>query len=293
MKRQFTDWQPKRQAVRDRLDQASAIIDHWSGLGYRLTLRQLYYQLVSRGAINNTVKEYKNLSVTMTNARMAGLIDWDHIEDRSRTALMPPHWSGASHILRDAAHAFRVDRWAGQRRHVEIWCEKDALTSVLEPVAHDYHVLLLPVRGYSSTTMAYEASLRFQASLPKEPLVLYLGDHDPSGVDMTRDLEARLSEMAGDDRVELRRLALNYDQVLRDSLPPNPTKSSDSRTATYTETYGTDCWELDALEPPALVSVVRDAIEDELDREMFEAQTAQEESVKTLLRTFANAVGIP
>ena len=99
MKRRFIDWQPRRQAVRDRLEQASAVIGHWSALGYRLTLRQLYYQLVSRGAIGNTVKEYKNLSVTMTNARMAGLIDWDHIEDRSRNALVPSHWSGASHIL--------------------------------------------------------------------------------------------------------------------------------------------------------------------------------------------------
>ena len=293
MKRQFTDWEPKRRAVRERLGQASAIIDHWSGLGYRLTLRQLYYQLVSRGAIDNTVKDYKNLSVTMTNARMAGLIDWDHIEDRSRNALMPPHWVGVSHILRDAAHSFRVDRWAGQRRHVEVWCEKDALSSVLEPVAFDYHVLLLPVRGYSSTTIAYEASLRFHAAFPKDPLVLYLGDHDPSGVDMTRDLEGRLSEFVGAGGVELRRLALNHDQVLDNALPPNPTKSSDSRTAAYTEVYGTDCWELDALDPPTLVSVVRDAIEEELDRELYEAQVAQEERVRVLLRSFANAVATP
>ena len=248
---------------------------------------------MSRGAIDNTVKEYKNLSVTMTNARMAGLIDWDHIEDRSRNALMPSHWSGVSHILRDGAHSFRVDRWAGQRRHVEIWCEKDALTSVLEPLAHEYHVLLLPVRGYSSTTIAYEAALRFQAVFPKEPLVFYLGDHDPSGVDMSRDLEARLSEMASGSHVELRRLALNYGQVLDNNLPPNPTKSADSRTAGYAEAYGADCWELDALDPPALVSVVRDAIEAELDRDMYEARVAQEESVKVTLRTFANAVETP
>lgn len=293
MKRRFIDWQPRRQAVRDRLEEASAVIDHWSALGYRLTLRQLYYQLVSRGAIDNTVKEYKNLSVTMTNARMAGLIDWDHIEDRSRNALMPPHWAGTSHILRDSANSFRVDRWVGQRRHVEVWCEKDALTSVLEPVAHEYHVLLLPVRGYSSTTIAYEASLRFEASWPKEPVVFYLGDHDPSGVDMTRDLETRLSEMTGEGHVELRRLALNFGQVLDNNLPPNPTKSSDSRTAGYTETYGAECWELDALDPPALVSVVRDAIEAELDREMYEARVAKEERVKVTLRTFANALGTP
>ena len=293
MKQQFIEWTPKRQSVRERLAEASAVIEHWAALGYRLTLRQLYYQLVSRGAIGNTIKEYKNLSVTMTNARMAGLIDWEHIEDRSRNALMPPHWAGTSHILRDSARSFRVDRWAGQRRHVEVWCEKDALTSVLEPVARDCHVLLLPVRGYSSTTIAYEASLRFQAALPKEPLVLYLGDHDPSGVDMTRDLETRLSEMAGDGAVELRRLALNHGQVLDNDLPPNPTKSSDSRTAAYTETYGTDCWELDALDPPTLVSVVRDAIEAELDREMYEDRMAQEENVKTQLKAFANAVGQP
>ena len=293
MKQQFIEWTPKRPVVRERLAQASAVVDHWSGLGYRLTLRQLYYQLVSRGAIGNTVREYKNLSVTMTNARMAGLIDWDHIEDRSRNALMPPHWVGTSHILRDAAHSFRVDRWAGQRRHVEVWCEKDALTSVLEPVAREYHVLLLPVRGYSSTTIAYEASLRFEAVSPKDPLVLYLGDHDPSGVDMTRDLEGRLSEFVGAGVVELRRLALNHDQVLDNALPPNPTKSSDSRTAAYTKAYGTDCWELDALDPPTLVSVVRDAIEGELEREMYEDRMMKEESVKIQLTAFANAVGTP
>ena len=293
MKQQFIEWAPRKQAVRERLAESSAVIEHWAALGYRLTLRQLYYQLVSRGAIANTVKEYKNLSVTMTNARMAGLIDWDHIEDRSRNALMPPHWAGTSHVLRDAAHSFRVDRWAGQRRQVEVWCEKDALTSVLEPVAREYHVLLLPVRGYSSTTIAYEASLRFQAALPKEPLVFYLGDHDPSGVDMTRDLEARLSEMTAEGHVELRRLALNFGQVLGNALPPNPAKSSDSRTAAYTEAYGSDCWELDALDPRALVSVVRDAIEAELDREMYEDRMMKEESVKTQLTAFANAVGQP
>ena len=147
------------------------------------------------------------------------------------------------------------------------------------------------MRGYSSTTIAYEASLRFQTALPKEPLVLYLGDHDPSGVDMSRDLEARLSEMAGDGAVELRRLALNFGQVLDNALPPNPAKSSDSRTAAYTEAYGTDCWELDALDPPTLVSVVRDAIETELDRGMYEHRMMKEESVKTQLKAFANAVG--
>ena len=242
-------------------------------LGYRLTLRQLYYQLVSRGAIANTVREYKNLSVTMTNARMAGLIDWDHIEDRSRNALMPPA------LGRDVPYPAGLPpipsvSTAGPVSGATLRCgaRKTPLTSVLEPVARDYHVLLLPVRGYSSTTIAYEASLRFEAALPKDPLVLYLGDHDPSGVDMTRDLEGRLSEFVGAGGVELRRLALNHGQVLDHALPPNPTKSSDSRTAAYTEAYGTDCWELDALDPPTLVSVVRDAIEAELDREMYEDQ---------------------
>ena len=83
-----------------------------------------------------------------------------------------------------------------------------------------------------------------------------------------------------------------YDQVLDNATcHPNPTKSSDSRTAAYTEAYGADCWELDALDPPALVSVVREAIESELDHEMYEARVAKEERVKVTLRTFANAVG--
>ena len=295
MKEQFVEWEPRTAAVRRRLDQASLIVEEYSALGYRLTLRQLYYQMVSRGHIRNTIKEYKNLSVTLTNARRGGHIDWDALEDRSRQVLAPSQWTGAAHVLRDAAAQFRLDRWAGQARHVEIWCEKDALSSVLQPAAFDYHVRLLPVRGYSSATVAYEAAQRFRAAdaIGKSPVVIYLGDHDPSGLDMSDELERRLQELSAGVPVRMERVALNFRQVEAQRLPPNPTKTTDSRTPSYVELYGEECWELDALDPALLDGMVRTSIEEELDMDLYRDVVDLEEAVRAQLMAYATFVEGP
>lgn len=90
------------------------------------------------------------------------------------------------------------------------------------------------------------------------PIVFHLGDHDSSGIDMTRDLLDRFTVFMGDIPVE--RLALNMDQVERFQPPPNPAKESDSRFAGYVELYGYESWELDALDPATIAGIIENAL---------------------------------
>ena len=227
----FIEWRPRSRTNRGLLVRAIEVIDEYAAQGYRLTLRQLYYQLVARDIIPNQYLWYKRLGEVVSNGRLAGFVDWDAIVDRGRTPVKPQDWSDPAELLEAAARGFRVNRWLGQGHHVEVWCEKDALSSVIEPVCARYHVHFLANRGYSSSTAMYDSSKRFQEALDQgqQPVVIYLGDHDPSGLDMSRDVWDRLDLMTYQAGVEVVRLALNIDQVDFFQPPPNPTKLKDSR----------------------------------------------------------------
>ena len=289
MKEAFTEWTPRTEVTRTLLDAAIQVVDEYTAQGYQLTLRQLYYQLVARDIIPNAQSWYNRLGDVVTRGRLAGYIDWSAIVDRGRVPVMPPDWSGPDAILRSAVNSYRLDRWEGQPNHVEVWCEKDALSSVLEPICDRYHVMMLANRGYSSSTALYDAAQRFRyaAHEGRYVVVIYLGDHDPSGIDMTRDIRDRLDILSYWQDIEVRRLALNIDQVLQYDPPPNPTKFSDSRAAAYVDEYGPESWELDALEPQVLDTLVSDAIEDLLDRELYDQRIEQETADKAAIRRAA------
>ena len=232
------------------IGQANRIIAEYQALGFVLTLRQLYYQFVSRAAIANTLAEYKRLGTIIRSGRRAGLIDWDAIEDRTRNVRRLPSWSNPSEIIEAVSRQYREDLWAGQYFRPEVWIEKDALLGVIENVCEEFRVPYFACRGNNSESEQYKAGKRF-ADYRDEgltPLVLHLGDHDPNGLDMTRDNRDRLALFARGD-VEVRRIALNLDQVELYRPPPNPAKETDSRYAAYARQFGTECWELDALEP--------------------------------------------
>ena len=292
MKEAFTDWKPKTETTRTLLIRAVGVVSEYAAQGYQLTLRQLYYQLVARDVIPNSQQWYKRLGGVVSNGRMAGFIDWSAIVDRGRVPIKPPDWSGPDAILRSAELTYRLDRWEGQQNHVEVWCEKDALSSVLEPICSRYHVRMLANRGYSSATALYDAAQRFQDadSDGKRVVVIYLGDHDPSGMDMTRDIRDRFDVLSWFQDIEVRRLALNMDQVERYGPPPNPTKFSDSRAMSYVSEYGPESWELDALEPQVLDQLVSGTIDDLLDRELFDERVRQEEADKVAIRLAAEAM---
>lgn len=240
------------------IGKANEIIAAYTAQGYMLTLRQLYYQFVSRDLIANKTTEYKRLGSIINDARLAGLIDWNAIEDRTRNLASLSHWGSPSDIITSASESFRVDKWEGQPNRVEVWIEKEALAGVFERVCQEFDVPFLCCRGYTSQSEMWVGAQRLlrHAKGGQKPLILHFGDHDPSGIDMTRDIQDRLFMFGC--RLELQRLALNMDQVREYDPPPNPAKETDSRFAGYIREYGDESWELDALEPQVLAQLVRD-----------------------------------
>lgn len=262
------------------IDKANAIITEYQAQGFDLTLRQLYYQFVARGFIANKQTEYKRLGSVINDARLAGLIDWNAIEDRTRNLRAVSHWDTPADIIASAAASFRVDKWAKQDVRPEVWIEKDALTGVIEGVCRELDVPYFSCRGYTSQSEMWSAAMRFRAYAiaGQDSHIFHFGDHDPSGMDMSRDIEdcIRLFLGSRSGQFEFTRLALLNDQIEQYDPPPNPAKLTDSRAEGYIREYGDESWELDALEPSVIADLIRDAIEPLKDPEVW-AQTVEEE----------------
>lgn len=274
------------------IDIANSIIEEYQEQGFSLTLRQLYYQFVARDFLPNNQKSYNNLGSLISDARLAGQIDWEAIEDRTRYVRSNPHWDNAAEMIKSCELQFAFDKWKDQDYAPEVWIEKEALIGVIEDVCRNLDVPFFACRGYSSQSEQWRAGKRF--GLAKEegrtPIVLHLGDHDPSGIDMTRDNQERLSLLAGCD-VEVKRLALNMDQIEKYNPPPNPTKLTDSRSRNYINNYGANSWELDALEP----KVIADLIEKEIlllrNDILWNKTIRRENKVKAQFKKFRQGLG--
>lgn len=241
------------------LGQALAKIEDYEAQGITMTLRQLYYQLVAGGAIPNNLKAYKHLAALITDARYAGLVDWDSIEDNLRKPRIPNTFKDIPDILNATISSYKLDWWKEMKTYVELYTEKDALSSILGPLAAKHRIPFQVNRGYASASSMYEASKRFLAQEPKKLVILYLGDHDPSGLDMVRDIKERLAEFHIDAEIE--HVGLTREQIKRYHLPPNPAKVTDSRAADYIEEYGNESWEVDALPPDVMIEIVEGAIQ--------------------------------
>jgi hypothetical protein len=244
----------------NRIQLCNSIIREYQEQGLRLTLRQLYYQLVSKNVVPNTEKSYKALGNLVSDGRLAGLIDWDAIEDRNREPVRWAEYENVQQLVEETQYRYRLPRWEGQDNYVELWVEKAALAGVLRPLASKYHVTLMVNRGYSSQSAMYESAQRFKEYRDRDPILFYLGDHDPSGEDMVRDIEDRLV-MFGIHGISVRKLALTMEQVREYNPPPNPAKMTDSRAAKYVEEHGADSWEVDALNPTILAEIIETAFQ--------------------------------
>lgn len=268
--------------------QAEAICREYAAQGFDLTLRQLYYQFVARGLIPNTQRDYKRLGSIVNDARLAGYLDWDYIVDRTRNLLSLPHWRDPSHIIRSAASSYQRDLWANQGTRVEVWIEKDALVGVIAGVCETNDVAYFSCRGYVSQSEMYDAAWRTARTWCSSTL----GDHDPSGLDMTRDIRDRLELFLSAEDVpwwmlDVRRIALNMDQIQVYDPPPNPAKVTDSRAAGYIAEHGRESWELDALDPPVLSGLIAEAIEDLRDPALWGEALEEMESEREQLTTVA------
>jgi hypothetical protein len=282
---------PKIRYITKRLSQdrlnviskANEIIDEYQAQGFDLTLRQLYYQFVARGLIPNKDTEYKKLGDTIADGRLLGLIDWEAITDRTRNLRSNSHWDSPADIIKSAASSFAYDKWEDQDYRIEVWIEKDALVGILESACEPLDVPYFSCRGYTSISEVWSAAMRLKKWKRdgQKILILHLGDHDPSGIDMSRDIVDRLKIFGVN--VEFKRLALNMDQVQQYHPPPNPAKVTDARFVGYQALHGDESWELDALDPAVLVTLIQDAIGNHRDDATWAEAMTREEDAKARL----------
>ena len=257
----------------------------------KMTLRQVYYRLVAKLIIRNTRSEYKYLSAMLVKARENGDVNYRMFEDRVRKTIGGDHgWDDPKGFLDYMEETFKnswkylsLSMWKNQPVFIEVWVEKDALSRLVSDVTNEYNVRTCPSRGYSSFTYIKDAVNRLRNV--KQPIkILYFGDFDPSGMDIERDLWTRLYKYGCSD-LSVERIALTQDQIMEYNLPPMPAKKSDARYNKFVaETGAGDAVELDALEPPVLEKLVKEAIEDNIDFDLWEARKEQEKDEKERLR---------
>lgn len=286
MKQCFQKWHPAGKS-RVMVEKVNEILALYESQGYVLTLRQLYYQLVSRDVIPNSIQSYKRLGHVVNMGRLGGLIDWRMIEDRIRIPKSRSHWESPAEVIDSAQSSYYRSRWDDQDHYIEVWCEKDAVSNILTPVCSEYDVVFMANRGYSSQSAMYDSSKRIASAMAegKSVSVIYMGDHDPSGIDMTRDIRERLGMFlreAGEVSF-VTRAALNMDQVRKYNPPENPAKTSDSRFRSYVRKFGSSSWELDALEPKVLAGITKDLITMHIDEEKWTEVEELERSHKYLI----------
>ena len=230
------------------------------------TLRQLFYQMVVRKLLGNTMSEYRALSHQLVKARKAGLIQWEAIEDRTRMPHIPAMWDSPREILENSLYCYRRNVWLNQARLIEVWIEKEALSAVFERATKQYGVTVNVGRGYDGWSSIYEAAQRFRkAEQESHPVtVLYFGDFDPTGEDISRSLAERFLEFGCEPGVV--RCALSYEDIQLYNLPAAMTKTSDSRAAKHIAKYGeVSSVELDALPSQVLRERIRTEIEKRMD----------------------------
>lgn len=266
---------------------ADKVASDYASRGLGLTLRQLYYQGVASDRFPNSERSYKRLGNIVNDGRLLGLIDWNHLTDRGRTAhgtdAFGSMFPSMQEVMDTAKWYFTHDLWKGQQYRPEVWVEKQALEQVAERATAGYRCGYIACKGYMSQSEMWSAGynrLMEYANAGQTPVIIHIGDHDPSGIDMTRDIEDRLS-MFAETPIEVRRIALNMDQIHEFNPPPNPAKITDSRFTEYARTYGTESWELDALKPELLIDLVKGEIESLIDFGLW-AERSDEEAAKQL-----------
>ncbi len=258
-----------------------------------ITLRQLYYRLVSRHLFDNTENSYKRLSRIMVKARESRDVPQNCLEDRSRRILGrgDSGYSSAQDFLKqrlaslqDSWRSFTMPKWEDQPNYILVSLEKDALSRLVSDIANQYAVRTFPTRGYPSFTYVQRMASYMRNRLKDKPtIVLYFGDFDPSGVDIERDLTERLQKYdSGEFRV--RRVALTRDQIVRYSLPPMPVKRSDVRTPSFVASYGNEAVELDALDPNTLKLLVAQSIAGCIDLDAWRKREEEIESLRQWIR---------
>ncbi len=241
---------------------------------------------------------YKRICTFLTDLRYAGIVDWASIEDKSRVPKKSSEWQDISSLIRSAAISYRLPRWSDQDYYVEMYCEKEAGVNVLETISQKYHLYFGFNKGYSSASAMYDLAERIGDRIEdgKEVIILYFGDHDPSGLDMVRDIRDRITEFLtqGEDYIEpsfkVVPIALTMRQIEEYSPPPNPAKITDPRAKWYIEQFGKVSWELDAIDAIELRRIAEDSVLEYIDMKKYNAWIRREKKEIKALSDFGETL---
>lgn len=237
------------------------------------SVRQVYYQLVSRGIIDKTEAEYKGtVCRLLAIMRKSKEMPYGWLADSTRWMRKPTTYPNLAAMLEEQARFYRRALWQTQQVDVEVWLEKDALSGVLFPITSEWDVPLMVTRGYPSLTFVHSAA-EAMANTTWPTYIYYLGDHDPSGVDIPKMVERNLREMAPEADIRFTRLAVNPDQIESMGLPTRPTKKSDTRAAGFEG----ESVEVDAIAPAALRTMIELVITSHIDDEALESELRAEQ----------------
>jgi hypothetical protein len=265
----------------------AAILEAFEGTGKPVTVRQMFYLLSVAGAVDKTEGGYRQAQRQLLHMRREQLIPYDWIADNTRWRHGGDTWDTLGDCLRHTARFYRANLWRDLPDYVEVWCEKDALAGVIQPVTQELRVDLMVARGYSSETFAYEAA-EYMRDTGKTCHVYYVGDFDPSGWDASRALQTKLDDFGAN--CTFTRLAITPEQARGWNLPTRPTKETDTRARGFYDEFGegTPSIELDALPPDTLRDLIRDAITQHLPDDAMAAMEREELAARETLGEIAH-----
>jgi hypothetical protein len=285
----------RSQKTLDLVNQAREILEEIQPA----SVRAVSYQLFVRGLIASMAKVSTNrVGSILTRAREEGEIPWAWIVQEGRPIEAIATWQDPAAFARAVQASYRRDKWQGQPKRIIVVSEKGTVRGTLGPVLNEFEIEFLPVGGYASATRVHELA---EASSDKGMLLLYLGDHDPSGRHMSdEDLPQRLARYSDDrEAIEVRRIALTAPdtEALGRTLGfPATDKRADTRYQWFVRNHGRRCWELDAMNPNVLRDRVRAAILAEIDAAHWDRYVAAEEaervSIVQTLSTWKSISGL-
>ena len=262
---------------KETVDLINRINDVLNEYETRLTVRQAFYQVSTRGIVSFDAKGYASVQQAIKKGRLAGIISWDKIEDRTRQPHSAVMWNGIADYMETVLHSYRRNIWLNQPNYFEVWLEKNALYGVVYPTCAKYGVTLQVITGYSSLSTIYDATKRLKSG----DTILYLGDHDASGLDIERAISDGFRDDHGID-VNVKRIGLLYEDIEQYDLPPNPMKERDPRTKKYQFDVSA---ELDAMPPNILVERVNNAIYKHLDQRKWAECLGIEDDELNMIRS--------
>lgn len=247
-----------------------------------LSVRGVFYRVMSAGAVEKSEKSYAAVQRRVLHLRRVGELPYEWIADGTRWHVKDRSWSSVEQALDDAASSYRRALWHDQPVYVEVWSEKEAISSIVSPITSAWDVPLMIARGFASESFLWSTA-RTIRNVEKPTVVYQLGDHDPSGVAAWEHVQKRLREFAPGTSIEFRRLAVTPEQIDSLSLPTRPTKQTDSRAKNFTG----NSVEVDAIPTTILKDIVEKAIVSHIDENAYELTRYAEEQERAGLEAMA------